>query len=339
MSATAYTISNSQGMKLLLTGWGGKIMSLFVPDKNGKTGDVVLGYDSAEEYLKGNLYFGAIIGRFGNRIARGKFSLEGKDYQLCINNEPNTLHGGIKGFHNVMWNVKPVTHDGNQALELTYRSEHLEEGYPGNLDVKVTYSLTNNNDLVIDYEATTDQTTIINLTHHSYFNLAGEGNGDILNHSIQINADRFCVIDSNLIPTGELRPVSGTPFDFTKPFRMGDRINSDDTQLKFGIGYDHTWVLNKKGNELSLAARVTEPTTGRVMEVWTTEPGMQFYSGNFLDGTDIGKGGKRYDKRSAFCLETQHFPDSPNHPEFPSVILKPGEIYRQKTIFRFSVAQ
>ena len=337
MSASVYTISNTNGLKLSMTALGGKIMSLYVPDKNGVLGDIVLGYDSADQYLTGNPFFGAMIGRYGNRISKGRFSLEGKNYQLRINNGMNSLHGGRAGFHNVLWRVEPSTINGNQALELYYLSKNMEEGFPGNLKVKVTYSLTNQNELVIDYEATTDETTVVNLTHHSFFNLAGAGTGDVLDHLIEINAERFCAIDSALIPTGELKLVANTAFDFRRPIKIGERIDDSDEQLRLGRGYDHNWVLAKKGNELSFAARVKEPQSGRVMEVWTTEPGLQFYSGNFLDGTDIGKGGMKYDFRSAFCLEAQHFPDSPNHPEFPTTVLKPGETYKQKTIYKFSV--
>lgn len=338
MSTSIHTISNAHGITLKMTGYGGKIISLFVPDKNGLASDIVLGYDSVDQYINGNPYFGAIIGRYGNRIADGKFTLQGKDYHLLKNNGANALHGGEMGFHNVIWRVEEVLLSGNQALELYYHSADMEEGYPGNLNVKVTYTLTNQNELVIDYEATTDKTTIINLTHHSFFNLAGEGNGNILDHQLQINADQFCVINSDLIPTGELRSVSNTPFNFNKLVAIGDRINQTDEQLKVGNGFDHTWVLKKnKIDDLTLAASVQESQSGRKMEVWTTEPGLQFYSGNFLDGTDIGKKNKKYEYRYALCLEAQHFPDSPNHPEFPSTVLKPGETYKQKTIYKFSV--
>ncbi len=327
-----YTLSNTNGIKMTVTNYGGKIVSLWAPDKNGKLEDIVLGYDSLEQYLTGNLYFGAMIGRYGNRIAKGKFSLNGKEYHLAQNNGINSLHGGLGGFHGVFSKITPK----DNSLRMTYRSADGEEGYPGNLDVAVTYTLTDKNELVIDYEATTDQETVMNLTHHSFFNLAGEGAGDILDHVLTINANEFTPVDSTLIPTGEIRNVKGTAFDFTSAHKIRERINQGEEQLRFGKGYDHNWVLNKKVDELSLAAKVTEPTSGRVMEVWTTEPGMQFYSGNFLDGKDIGKNKKPYQLRSAFCLETQHFPDSPNHPNFPSVVLKPGATYRQKTIYRFS---
>lgn len=332
-----YVMVNAKKMAVAVTNFGGRIVMLQLPDIQGNLGDVVLGYDSLEQYLTGNPYYGAMIGRYGNRIAEGRFTLDGKDYQLATNNGANALHGGPFGFHNVLWRVESKAVEGGQALELTYVSPDGEEGYPGTMQVKVTYTLlTDADDLVIDYEATTDKTTIANLTHHSFFNLAGEGSGDILNHEFTINADRYVPVDEGLIPTGELRSVKGTPFDFLQPHRAGERIEAEDEQLKFGKGYDHNWVLNKTGNELSLAATVFEPTTGRKMEVWTTEPGLQFYSGNFLSTSEVGKSGHVYDFRTAFCLEAQHFPDSPNHPDFPSTVLKPGEVYTQRTIYRFS---
>ena len=332
---TVYTLGNSSGLSMSVTNFGGRIVSLFVPDKDGTASNIVLGYDSLKQYLTGNPYFGAIIGRYGNRIAKGKFSLEGKEYLLAINNGRNALHGGPRGFHNQCWQAEPFQNEGSDALELRYASTEGEEGYPGTLKVKVVYTLTDQNELVIDYEATTDKATVINLTQHSFFNLAGEGSGDILNHELTINADRYTPVDDGLIPTGELKRVTGTPFDFQNPHTIGERINQQDQQLTFGKGYDHNWVLNKKSNELALAAVVKESVSGRVMEVWTTEPGLQFYSGNFLDGRDMGFGGKPYNFRSAFCLEAQHFPDSPNHDAFPSTVLKPGEVYRQKTIYKF----
>ena len=334
-----YSLENNNGLKMTVTNYGGKIISLFVPDKNGTMGDVVLGYDSLKQYLNGNPYFGAMIGRCGNRIANGKFSLDGKDYRLATNNGANALHGGPKGFHNQFWEVEPFqTNDGFDALELRYKSVDGEEGYPGNLDVKVIYTLTDQNELMIDYEATTDKPTLVNLTHHSFFNLAGEGAGEVLNHELTIVADRFNPVDAGLIPTG-MQPVAGGPFDFVKPHKIGERINQDDQQLSYGKGYDHNRILNKKTNEFSLAATVSEPTSGRVMEVWTTEPGLQFYSGNFLDGSDKGKSGKPYNFRSGFCLEAQHFPDSPNHKDFPPVVLRPGEMYKQKTVYKFSASK
>lgn len=330
-NAQTITLTNTHGLKATLTPYGGKIISLWVPDRTGKLGDIVLGYDSASQYPTGNPYFGALIGRYGNRIGKGQFMIEGKTYQLAINNGANALHGGPGGFHNVLWTVEETTPN---SISLSYMSADGEEGYPGNLKTRVTYSLTDQNELVIDYEATTDKTTVVNLTHHSFFNLAGEGVGDILNHELQIVADKFTPVDEGLIPTGELKPVAGTAFDFNKPTAIGLRINQDDIQLKYGKGYDHNWVLNREGEGLSLAAVVTEPTSGRVMEVWTTEPGLQFYSGNFLDG-ETGKGGKKYQIRTAFCLETQHFPDSPNKPQFPSTVLDSGKIYKHKTVYKF----
>lgn len=327
------TLTNSTGLKATITPYGGKVISLYVPDKDGNLADVVLGYDSASQYPAGNPYFGALIGRYGNRIGKGQFSIDGSAYQLATNNGANALHGGPGGFHNVLWTVAEATPN---SITLTYISADGEEGYPGTLTAKVVYTLTDTNELTIDYEATTDKTTVVNLTHHSFFNLAGEGVGDILNHELQIVADAFTPVDEGLIPTGELKPVAGTAFDFNKPTAIGARIDQQDAQLKYGKGYDHNWVLKREGTGLSLAAVVTEPTTGRVMEVWTTEPGLQFYSGNFLNGTEGGKAGKQYQFRTGFCLEAQHFPDSPNKPEFPSTVLRPGQTYNQKTVYRFS---
>lgn len=331
-----YELQNANGLKMKVTNFGGRIMELWVPDRAGQLADVVLGYDSAKQYLSGNPYFGALIGRYGNRIAYGQFEVAGKTYQLAINNGAHALHGGPGGFHNVFWRSELASERDAQRLELYYLSRDGEEGFPGNLKVKVTYSITNSNELVIDYEATTDQPTIVNLTHHSFFNLAGAGSGNVLGHHLQLMADRYCPVDDGLIPTGETPAVAGSPFDFNQSHPIGERIEAADAQLRAARGYDHNFVLRKEENELALAAVVTEPGSGRVMEVWTTAPGLQFYSGNFLDGTDIGKGGKVYGFRSAFCLEAQHFPDSPHHPQFPSTELKPGETYRQKTIYRFS---
>ncbi len=329
------TLSNASGMKVTVTPIGGHVMSIMVPDKNGNLTDVVLGYDSAKEYTGGRGFYGSTVGRYGNRIAKGKFSIDGTEYQLSVNNGVNTLHGGPGGFHNVKWNAKEVTTYEGKGIELTYLSKDGEEGYPGNLNVKVVFSLTDSNELKIQYEATTDKPTVVNLTNHSYFNLSGEGNGDILDHEISINADKFLPVDSGLIPTGELRPVKGTPFDFLEPHTIGERINADEEQVKIGLGYDHCFALNKKApDELSLAAKVSDPASGRRMEVWTTEPGVQFYTGNFLTGTP-GKGGKPYNHRYALCLETQHFPDSPNQPSFPSTLLKPGETFKSTTIYKF----
>jgi aldose 1-epimerase len=335
-----YSLTNKNGLAMTVTNFGGRIVTLLVPDKNGEIEDVVLGYDSLKKYLTEGGVYGALIGRFGNRIAKGKFKIDGAEYNLAVNNGVNSLHGGPTGFHNQYWDATEIKNGEADALELHYKSIDGEEGYPGTLDVKVTYTLTDQNEVVIDYEAITDKATIINLTHHSFFNLQGEGKGDILGHQFIINADRFTPVDDGLIPTGEIRSVKGTPFDFLTTHTVGERINKDDEQLKFGRGYDHNWVLNKKEvGSLTLAATVTEPTSGRIMEVLTTEPAMQFYTGNFMSGKDIGKSSKPYLFRSAFCLETQHFPDGPNHENFPNTILRPGETYKTKTIYKFGVVR
>ena len=331
-----YTLKNASGTEVRITNYGGIVVSLKVPDKNGKFDDVVLGYDNLDGYLKNNSpYMGALIGRYANRIAKGKFSLNGKDYQLAVNNGPNHLHGGLKGFDKVVWTAKALRVANGAALRLTYVSRDGEENYPGKLTATVVYTLTDANELRIGYSATTDQRTVVNLTSHSYFNLAGQGSGDILKHQLFMNASRFTPTDAGAIPTGELKGVRGTPFDFTKPTDIGARIEQDDQQLKFGNGYDHNFVLIK-GKRLSLAAIVSEPSSGRVMQVYTTEPGMQFYSGNFLDGSITGKDGKVYNRRYGLCLEAQHYPDSPNKPKFPSVVLNPGQRYTQTTIYKFS---
>lgn len=319
---------------MTVTNYGGRVITLKVPDKNGKIDDIVLGHDTPEDYLNGHHYFGALIGRYANRIAKGNISIGGINYQLPINNGSNHLHGG-SGFQNRYWKATPIQIQQDQALLLEYTSKDREEGYPGNLDVKVTYILNSDNEWVIEYAATTDSPTVINLTQHNFYNLAGEGNGDILNHELLINADHITPVDKGLIPTGELRRVEGTPFDFRTLFPIGVRINQADEQLAYGKGYDHNWVLNKKGSELSHAATVIDPQSGRKMEVWTTEPGMQLYTGNFLDSTDKGKHGKKYPFRSGLCLETQHFPNSPNQPQFPSTLLTPGHRYYQKTVHKF----
>jgi len=331
-----FTLQNASGMKTTLTNYGGIVTSLYVPDRNGNLDDVVLGFPTLDGYLKEHPYFGALIGRYGNRIGKAKFTLDGMEYKLAANNGENHLHGGVKGFDKVVWSAGSLKQDNAAGVKFSYLSKDGEEGYPGNLTCTVTYWLTNKNELKIAYQATTDKATPVNLTHHSYFNLAGQGTGDILNHQLEIFANRFTPIDKGLITTGELRAVEGTPMDFRQPRAIGERIDSVDEQLKFGLGYDHNWMLDREGGLLALAARVYESTTGRMMEVWTTEPGIQFYSGNFLDGTLTGKSGRVYNQRYGFCLETQHFPDSPNRPEFPSTILRPGEMYSTETIYRFS---
>jgi aldose 1-epimerase len=332
-----YTLRNVHGVEAKITNFGGIVVSLKVPDRNGKFDDVVLGFNDLENYLKPHPYFGALIGRYGNRIAKGRFTLNNVEYKLAVNNGENHLHGGIKGFDKVVWTGTDTKGKAGPAVVLTYLSKDGEEGYPGNLSVRVVYTLTNNNELKIDYSATTDKDTVTNLTHHSYFNLSGEGNGDILNHRVQISANRFIPTDAGSIPTGEIRQVAGTPFDFLTPNAIGTRINQDDEQLKFGNGYDHTWVINGRAGRMRPAATAYESSSGRVMEVWTTEPGMQFYTGNFLDGTLTGKSGKTYPRRSGFCFETQHYPDSPNKPSFPTTTLRRGATYRSSTIYRFKV--
>ena len=335
-SVNLYTLTNRNGMEARITNYGGIVVSLTAPDRNNKWADIVLGLNDLDSYLKGHPYFGALIGRYGNRIAKGRFTLNGVEYKLAVNNGENHLHGGLKGFDKVVWTAQSMRTKLGPALSLTYLSKDGEEGYPGNLKVKVVYTLTNNNELRIDYTASTDKDTVINLTHHSYFNLAGEGNGDILSHVLKLNASRFIPTDAGSIPTGEIRDVQGTPFDFRKPTAIGARINQDDEQIKFGGGYDHNWVIDGRAGVLRQAATAFEPTSGRVMDVWTTEPGVQFYTGNFLDGTLTGKSGKPYPRRSGFCLETQHYPDSPNQPKFPTTTLRKDAVYRSTTIYRFS---
>src|SRR5215213_6908339 len=334
-----YTLKNSKGTETRIITYGGTVVSLKTPDKNGKFADIVLGYDSIADYEKNQFYMGSLIGRYGNRIAKGRFSLDGTEYTLAKNNGENHLHGGLKGFDKVVWAARPAVDKNGANLELTYFSRDGEEGYPGNLSVKVVYTLTENNELKIVYSAVTDKNTVVNLTHHSYFNLAGAGRGDILNHRLKINADKFTPTDDGSIPLGELRSVKGTPFDFLTPTTIGARINQTDEQLKFGNGYDHNWDLNKTDNSLALAATVSEPASWRVMVVYTTERGLQFYTGNFLDGAIKGKNGQNYPRRSGFCLEAQNFPDSPNKPNFPSPVLKKGETYSQTTVYKFSAKQ
>lgn len=331
-----YTLTNAAGMEARIMTYGGIIVSLKTPDREGRLGDVVLGYDTLEKYIENNPYFGAIIGRYGNRIAKGRFTLNGKTYELAANNGPNHLHGGVKGFDKAVWSGEAFLNEKGAGLTLKYTSPDGEEGYPGKLDVEVTYLLTDENALEINYHAVTDKPTVVNLTNHSYFNLKDAGASPILNHKLTLNADRFTPVDETLIPTGELQAVEGTPFDFREPDKIGAGIDSGHPQLEAAGGYDHNFVLNREGDGLTLAARVHEPETGRVMEVRTTEPGVQFYSGNFLDGSHVGKGGVVYERRSGFCLETQHFPDSPNQEQFPPVTLNPGETYRSTTVYQFS---
>jgi aldose 1-epimerase len=332
-----YTLTNSHGLEVRVINYGGIIASLRVPDRSGKLADVVLGFDNLSGYLDNKPYFGAIIGRYANRIANGKFTLDGREYTLAKNNGTNSLHGGLKGFNKVIWQAEPFSNQQGRGIILAYTSKDGEEGYPGNLQVKVTYTLTERNELVIDYEATTDKATPINLTQHTYFNLAGEGNGNVLGHELWLNADRFTPIDQTLIPTGEIQSVKGTPLDFTHPTTIGARIKDDYDQLVIAHGYDHNFVINRKDDKLELVASVHEPESGRVLEAYTTQPGVQLYSANFLDGTVVGKHGHAYKQREAFCLETQHFPDSPNHPKFPSTILRPGETFHSKTVYKFSI--
>jgi aldose 1-epimerase len=324
-----YTLANEKGVILKITNFGGIVTSIIVPDRKGKMEDIALGFDSLQPYLKGHPYFGAIVGRCGNRIANGRFMLDGVTYQLARNNGGNHLHGGIKGFDKVVWDSKEFNEEKEAGIELTYLSADGEEGYPGNLHVTVKYSLTSANEMKIEYTATTDKPTPVNLTHHSYFNLKGAGNGDIMDHIMMIDADRYTIVNEDLIPTGELRDVTGTPMDFRKPKTIGKDFN----QVKGG--YDHNFALNNRG-KMAKVAEVIEHASGRIMDVYTSEPGLQFYSGNFLDGSLTGKGGKPYNQHYGFCLETQHFPDSPNQPSFPSIILNPGQVYHYTTIYRFT---
>lgn len=332
-----YTLTNTAGVEIRAMTYGATIVSLRTPDRQGQLGDIVLGYPTLSGYLAASPYFGAIVGRYGNRIAKGRFHLDGKTYQLATNNGPNHLHGGIKGFDKVVWTADTSRGDSSTTVTFRYTSAAGEEGYPGALDARVTYTLTDRNELRVEYFGVTDQATPVNLTQHSYFNLAGAGTGDILGHELMIAADRYTPVDSTLIPTGEIAPVAGTPFDFRTRAAIGARIAQNDVQLKYGKGYDHNWVLNRSDASLTLAARLSDPSSGRTLEVLTTEPGIQFYSGNFLDGTITGKDGHVYRHRYGLCLETQHFPDSPNHPNFPSTILRPGKEYRSTTVFRFGV--
>ena len=331
-----YTLHNSKGAEARIMTYGGIVQSLSMPDKNGKFADVVLGYDNLQGYIDKTPYFGALIGRYGNRIGGAKFTLEGNTYTLATNNGPNTLHGGLKGFDKVVWTAKSSVGIHGPQLVLAYFSKDGEEGFPGNLEVTAIYTLTEDNELKLEFAATTDRPTVVNLTHHSYFNLAGQGNGDILGHIVHINSDKTTPVDSGLITTGEFKSVDGTPFDFRKPTAIGARINDPDTVLQYGPGYDHNWVVNKPLGQFGLQARVVEPTSGRVMEVWSDEPGLQFYAGNFLDGTLKGKGGVAYQIHTGFCMEPQHYPDSPNKANFPSVELKPGQTFHNTIVYKFS---
>jgi aldose 1-epimerase len=337
ISVEQYILKNKKGIKIAIITYGGIITSWTAPDKNGMYQDIVLGYNSLDEYIKSTPYFGAIIGRYGNRIAKGKFSIDETEYTLAKNDGPNNLHGGVKGFDKVVWTARTSTTDNKVSLQLTYLSKDMEEGFPGNLETVVTYTLTEDNTLEVLYEATTDKKTIVNLTQHSYFNLSGDFNKTILDHEITIDADTYIPVDETLIPIGELAPVVGTPFDFRKPKTMALEINADNDQLKKGGGYDHCWVLNDQDQGMRLNATAYHPESGRLLEVFSNEPGIQLYSGNFLDGTLPSKNGGTYAYRSGFCLETQHYPDSPNQNNFPSVVLSPGEKYSSKTSFKFSV--
>ncbi|MEW6193572.1 MAG: aldose epimerase family protein [Bacteroidota bacterium] len=330
-----YTLTNKTGSKTEIINYGAIVVSLCVPDKNGKLDDVVTGYDSLDGYVEDKFYFGAIVGRYGNRIAKGKFKLDGKEYQLTVNNGENHLHGGSKGVFKAVWKVEPIETADGPSLKLSYNSPEGEEGYPGNVKMEVIYTLTDLNELVVEYKGETDKATILNPTHHSYFNLSGDFNTTVLEHQLFIDADYTTEVGSDLIPTGKLIPVSNTPMDFRKQISIGSKIESNDEQILFGKGYDHNWVLRNFDGKVRTIATLYDSKSGRLMEVSTDQPGVQFYSGNFLDGTMKGKNGIAYNFRSALCLETQHFPDSPNQPGFPTVTLRPGEIYKQKTIYRF----
>ncbi len=331
-----YTLRNTHGLEARILTYGGILQSLLVPDRTGKLGDVVLGYDHLQGYLDKTPYFGALIGRYGNRIGGAKFTLEGQTYTLATNNGPNSLHGGIKGFDKVVWSAKTFVSPEGPELILAYYSRDGEEGFPGNLMVTAIYTLTDDNELKLQYSATTDKPTVVNLTHHSYFNLTGQPNTDILGHIVYINSDETTPVDAGLITTGEFKSVAGTPFDFRTPTAIGARINDPDVVLQYGPGYDHNWVINKPFGQYGLMARVTDPSSGRVMEVWSDEPGLQFYAGNFLDGTITGKYGAVYKIHDAFCMEPQHYPDSPNKPNFPTTELKPGEKYHNTIVYKFS---
>jgi len=328
------TLTNKAGNVIRLTNWGARITWIEVPDRDGKKDNITFGYDTFEGTIKGDMSFGSIVGRYANRIANGKFTLDGVEYTLPQNNGPNTLHGGPGGWHSVVWDTEVLEDSEFPAVKFTYVSPDMEEGFPGTMNVEVIYTWTDNNEIIMDYTCTTDKKTVLNVTNHAYFNLHGAGNGDILDHELTLRASAFTPVDSVMIPTGEIRPVVGTPFDFTTPHLIGERINDDYEQLILGRGYDHNFVLD---NKEEVDATVYEPASGRVLEVLTDQPGMQFYTGNFLDGSHIGHGGKPYNFRCGFCLESDHYPDSPNHPEFPSTVLNPGETFKSRTVYRFSV--
>lgn len=334
-----YTLTNAHGVEIRVMTYGAIITVVRIPDRSGDIQDITLGFDSLAGYLREHPYFGAVVGRYANRIAHGQFSLDGATHHLALNNGPNTLHGGRRGFDKVLWSGESFSGPASAGVALRYESPDGEESYPGTLAVSVKYTLNERDELIVDYEATTTKPTIVNLTQHSYWNLRGEGHGDILGHVVEINASSFTPVDSTLIPTGEIAPVAGTPFDFRTPTPVGSRIAAPNEQIRFGGGYDHNWVVDRKTAALTHAARVVDPISGRSLDVSTTEPGMQFYTGNFLDGTIVGKGGHVYVHRGALVLETQHFPDSPNHPNFPSTVLRPGERYRSQTIFGFGVVR
>jgi aldose 1-epimerase len=335
---TIFTLTNTSGMEVRIAEYGATILSIRVPDRRGRLGDVTLGFDSLADYVRNPRYIGAVVGRYGNRIAAGRFTLDGKTYTLARNNGPNHLHGGTRGFDKVIWRGQRTARGDSAGVRLRYRSPAGEEGYPGTLEASVTYLLTPRNELIIEYDATTDAPTIINLTQHTFFNLAGAGTRDVLDHELTLDASRFTPVDSTSIPIGELKPVDGTPFDFRRPSRIGARITANDPQLRLTNGYNHNYVLDRpRDRSLFHAAHVREPTAGRTLDVYTTEPGLQFFTANAFDGTLIGKGGRGYGRHFGLCLETQHFPDSPNHPEFPSTVLRPGATYHTVTVFRFGV--